>query len=66
MRISYVEHGRDSYRCRDGAAGGSAVLDGYGCGAMVAGIGFMLMSQVGAFLSLGWCMPHEKHIAALG
>ena len=48
------------------------VVDRYGGrwlmvgGAMVAGIGFMLMSQVGAFLSLGWCMPHEKHIAALG
>jgi nitrate/nitrite transporter NarK len=35
-------------------------------GAMVAGIGFMLMSQVGAFLSLRWCAPHEKRTAALG
>jgi len=48
------------------------VVDRYGGrwlmagGAMVAGIGFMLMSQVGAFVSLGWWVPHEKHIAALG
>ncbi len=34
-------------------------------GAMVAG-GFMLMSQVGAFLSLRWCAPHEKRTAVLG